>query len=153
MVDSRATPDGTAIRRRRACEHCERRFSTLEELELLDLTVVKRDGRREQYNREKMMRGLRRALEKRSFTESDFRALVQQIERDIQKEAPNEITSAELGELVMARLKAFDKVAYIRFASVYRSFEDVETFERELRGLLRRPSGVKKNRSSTRTKK
>lgn len=135
VIDTRVAQDEASIRRRRECDQCQFRFSTLEEIELLGLTVVKRDGRRETYSREKMERGLRRALEKRSHTEAAFRALVQHIELDIQRERTTELTSARLGEVVMQRLKAFDKVAYIRFASVYRSFEDVKTFQDELEQL------------------
>lgn len=136
VVDSRISTDGASIRRRRECEKCGFRFSTLEEIELLDLTVVKRDGRREAYSREKMVRGLEKALEKRPYTEAAFQSLVHKVERDIQKKRRGEITSKDVGELVMKHLRSFDKVAYIRFASVYRSFEDVRTFEDELRKLL-----------------
>lgn len=138
VVDSRVATDGAGVRRRRECEKCGFRFSTLEEIELLDLTVVKRDGRRELYSREKMVRGLEKALEKRPYTEADFHQLVHRVERDVQKKRRGELTSAEIGEIVMNRLKSFDKVAYIRFASVYRSFEDVKTFEAELRKLKRK---------------
>lgn len=134
-MDSRLSPDETSIRRRRACDRCQYRFSTLEEIELLDITVVKRDGRHEAYHREKIERGLKKALEKRPYTESDFRLLVHTIERDIQNRSSTEIRSADIGEAVMQALKRFDKVAYIRFASVYRSFEDVQTFQNELSGL------------------
>jgi transcriptional repressor NrdR len=137
VVDSRLSLDGTSIRRRRECGTCEYRFSTLEEIELLDITVVKRDGHREAYSREKLERGLRRALEKRQHIDAEFRSLVQSIERDIQRRKSSEITSADVGEIVMERLKTFDKVAYIRFASVYRSFEDVKTFRDELSDLIR----------------
>lgn len=135
VVDSRLTADGISIRRRRECDQCQFRFSTLEEMELLDMTVVKRDGHRESYRREKLERGLHRALEKRSHTEAAFRGLVQAVELAIQRERVHELTSARIGELVMEQLKSFDKVAYIRFASVYRSFEDVETFQKELTEL------------------
>ncbi len=140
VVDSRLSPDGTSIRRRRECDTCEYRFSTLEEIELLDVTVVKRDGRREAYAREKMERGLRRALEKRQHSDSEFRSLVQSIERDIQRRKVSELTSAQIGEIVMGQLKTFDKVAYIRFASVYRSFEDIKSFRDELSDLIRSES-------------
>jgi transcriptional repressor NrdR len=136
VVDSRISTDGASIRRRRECEKCNFRFSTLEEIELLDLTVVKRDGRREVYSRDKMVRGLEKALEKRPYTETAFWNLVRKIERDIQKKRRGEMTSKDIGELVMRHLRSFDKVAYIRFASVYRSFEDVKKFEDELRKLL-----------------
>ena len=137
-MDSRLSPDGTSIRRRRECASCEYRFSTLEEIELLDVSIVKRDGHREGYSREKLERGLRKALEKRSYTEADFRGLSQGIERDIQRLKSSEIRSSDLGEIVMEHLKRFDKVAYIRFASVYRSFEDVKTFQEELTALLKK---------------
>jgi transcriptional repressor NrdR len=135
VVDSRMGGDGASIRRRRECEKCGFRFSTLEEVEILDLSVVKRDGRREAYSRDKIESGLRRALEKRPYTQSDFKNLVGTVERDIQKKRKSEMTSKEIGEIIMNRLHHFDKVAYIRFASVYRSFEDVKTFERELKKL------------------
>ncbi len=135
VVDSRISTDGASIRRRRECEKCGFRFSTLEEVELLDLTVIKRDGRRENYAREKIVRGLEKALEKRPYTDAEFQQLVHRVEREIQKKRRGQLTSREIGEIVMNRLKAFDKVAYIRFASVYRSFEDVKTFETELKKL------------------
>jgi transcriptional repressor NrdR len=138
VVDSRIASDGASIRRRRECEKCGFRFSTLEEIELLDLTVIKRDGRREAYSRDKLEGGIRKSLEKRPFTQQQFQKLTHKIERDIQKKRRGELTSREIGELVMRRLKYFDKVAYIRFASVYRSFEDVSSFESELRKLKTR---------------
>lgn len=143
VVDSRISTDGLSIRRRRECEKCSYRFSTIEEVELLDLTVVKGDGRREAYSRDKITRGLMKALEKRSFTDANFKKLVHNIERDIQKKKRGELTSQEIGEVVINRLKGFDKVAYIRFASVYRQFEDVQTFQKELNSLIK-----KKKRSS-----
>ena len=136
VVDSRLSPDGTSIRRRRECSQCEYRFSTHEEIELLDITVVKRDGRRETFSRDKMEGGLRRSLEKRSYTEAEFRGLVHAIERGVQRLKSNEVKSEEIGEVVMQELKTFDKVAYIRFASVYRAFEDVKTFQDELKDLM-----------------
>ncbi len=138
VVDSRISSDGLNIRRRRECEKCNYRFSTIEEVELLDLTVVKGDGRREGYSRDKVVRGLMKALEKRSFTDAAFKKLVHNIERDIQKKKRGELTSQEIGEVVINRLKGFDKVAYIRFASVYRQFEDVLTFQKELNKLLKK---------------
>ena len=137
VVDSRLSQDGSAIRRRRECFKCQYRFSTLEETEILDLMVVKRDGRREPYSRDKIVKGLLRALEKRSYTNDSLTSLINSIERDIQKKRKREIKSQEIGEIVMNRLKGFDKVAYIRFASVYRAFEDVDTFKKELEMLSR----------------
>ncbi|MBP9827680.1 transcriptional repressor NrdR [Patescibacteria group bacterium] len=137
VIDSRLATDGMAVRRRRECERtrCGFRFSTVEEIELMDVTVVKRNGRKEPYKREKIENGLRKALEKRPHTDAQFVALVHTMERDIQKVKGGEITSADIGEIVMRRLRDFDTVAYIRFASVYRQFEDVATFEQELRKL------------------
>lgn len=138
VVDSRISTDGASVRRRRECEKCGFRFSTLEEVELLDLMVVKRDGRREAYSREKMTRGLEKSLEKRPYTDQAFQKLTHKIERDVQKKRRGQLTTQELGEIVMKHLKTFDKVAYIRFASVYRSFEDVGAFESELQKLKKK---------------
>lgn len=146
VVDSRVSSDGASVRRRRECEKCGFRFSTIEEVELLDLTVVKRDGRRENYSRDKMTKGLEKALEKRPYTDVAFQKLIHKIERDIQKKRRGQLTSAELGEIVMKHLKTFDKVAYIRFASVYRSFEDVKMFEDELNSLLSRRKRVSRKK-------
>lgn len=104
----------------------------------MDLTVVKRNGHREHYARDKMLKGVLRALEKRPYTQAQLKQLVHHIERDLQRLKAPEVTSEELGAVVMQRLRTFDKVAYIRFASVYRQFEDVQTFQEELNALLRR---------------
>lgn len=138
VLDTRVSLDGTSIRRRRQCDECDYRFSTSETVELLNLVIIKRDGSHELYSREKMERGLRRALEKRSHTEADFRGLVSGIERDVQRLNTQEVKSSDLGTIIMERLKIFDKVAYIRFASVYRNFEDVKTFQDELDRLHKR---------------
>ena len=135
VIDSRLSDGGHAIRRRRKCVSCDFRYSTLEEMRLLDLLIVKRDGRREPYKREKVAKGLEIALRKRSYTTEDFRHLIQAIELGLYSLKTNEIISSELGEIVIDKLREFDKVAYIRFASVYRQFEDVKTFERELKAL------------------
>lgn len=140
VVDTRLSQDDMGIRRRRECIKCSFRFSTMEEVELMDVTVIKRDGRREAYAREKMLRGVLKALEKRPYTEEKLRRLVHTIERDIQRRKASDVTSAEIGEMVMNRLRRFDSVAYIRFASVYRQFEDVQTFQEELNALLNRRS-------------
>ena len=136
VVDSRLSSSGVCVRRRRKCGKCGFKFSTYEEMQILDLLVVKRDGRRETYSREKAERGVLHALEKRSYTEDQFKLLLNKIERDIQKKSSrNEITSREIGEIVMRYLRKFDKIAYIRFASVYRQFEDVKTFQKELKKI------------------
>ena len=139
VVDSRISGTGLCVRRRRQCLKCNFKFSTYEEMQILDLTVVKRDGRREVYLREKLERGILHSLEKRSYTKENFQLLINKIERDIQKKAKrNEITSAQIGEIIMKHLQRFDKIAYIRFASVYRQFEDVSTFQKELRKVAKK---------------
>ncbi len=135
------------IRRRRECEKCQFRFSTIEEAEILDIVVVKSDGKREAYTRDKLSRGLYKSLEKRSYTAEAFKNLVNRIEQDIQKKKKREIPSLQIGEIVMKHLKRFDKIAYIRFASVYRQFEDVKSFQRELNKLTRkRKAGTRVSR-------
>jgi transcriptional repressor NrdR len=135
VLDSRPINDGLAIRRRRECIKCDFRFSTHEEMEILDLTVVKRDGRREPYLREKIESGIHKAFEKRPLTREDFAAIMSGIEQDIQKLDKKEIQAKEIGNIVMRRMKSKDQVAYIRFASVYRKFADVEEFIKEARKL------------------
>ena len=135
VIDSRLTEDGGAIRRRRECEKCGERFSTYEEMVLLNISVVKRDGRKEAYEREKTEQGIKRALEKRPISHEEFRNLINRIERDIQVLRKEEIKSSEIGGIVMKELRTLDEVAYIRFASVYKSFKDVKSFERELKKL------------------
>lgn len=142
VVDSRVASDGLSIRRRRECLKCGFRFSTYEELEILDLTIVKSDGRKESYSRDKMEKGLKRALEKRPITNDAFKKLVHSIERDLQILKKNEITSNQVGQAVMKNLKKTDQVAYIRFASVYESFKDAHTFRRELNKLLKTKRGT-----------
>lgn len=138
VVDTRPTDDDFSVRRRRECDKCHYRFSTIEEIELLDITVVKHNGQRESYMREKLENGIRRSLTKRPYTKDKFDRLLHAIERDIQKKRKREIAATVLGELVMRHLRGFDKVAYIRFASVYRDFKDVQTFEKELKKLAKR---------------
>lgn len=135
VVDSRAIENGAAIRRRRECPKCDHRFSTVEQVELLRLMVVKKDGRREPYQREKLEGGIRKALEKRPVAEGRVRELLAAIERDLQVEGDEEITSRTVGSVVIRHLKGLDEVAYIRFASVYKSFRDAETFGTELKRL------------------
>ena len=137
VIDSRVAGDGLSIRRRRECLKCGFRFSTFEEVEILDLPVLKKDGSRENYSREKMARGLRRALEKRPISEIDFRKLINLIEKDIQALRQDEVAAADIGEIILKRLKEVDQVAYIRFASVYRSFVDAESFKAELDKLIK----------------
>lgn len=138
VIDSRVASDGLSIRRRRECLKCGFRYSTYEEIEILDLSIVKRDGRKDAYSREKLVSGLKKALEKRPITEEKFKKLVNSIERDLQILKKNEVTSNQIGQIVMKYLKRADKVAYIRFASVYQSFDDVQTFQRELDKLIKK---------------
>ncbi|MEK7158667.1 MAG: transcriptional regulator NrdR [Patescibacteria group bacterium] len=137
VVDSRAIDEGMAIRRRRECDKCLFRFSTYEEVEILNLTVKKRNGREEVYDREKLVAGLKKSVEKRPVTLDRFKRLVNAIERDIQLGAKNDrISSEKIGEFVMRHLKRLDKVAYIRFASVCQSFKNIEMFHEEVENLV-----------------
>lgn len=135
VIDSRPAEGGFSVRRRRECTKCQYRFSTLEEVELLGLMVVKEDGSRESYMREKMEKGIVRSLTKRPYTQEDFHRLIVGIERSIQKKNAREISSKDIGKFVMKHLQTFDKVAYIRFASVYRDFKDAKAFETELKKI------------------
>lgn len=133
VVDSRPVEDAGAIRRRRECEKCEFRFSTYEQIEILDLSVTKRDGARQPYVRDKLERGLKRAFEKRNLSDYMFRKVVSEIEQEIQKKSTSgEISSEHIGEIIMKVIRKVDKVAYIRFASVYRQFEDINEFKEEI---------------------
>jgi transcriptional repressor NrdR len=137
VVDSRVATDGLSIRRRRECLKCNFRFSTYEEVELLDLAIVKRDGRRESYSREKLISGLKKSFEKRPITEDNFKKLVHSVERELQRLKKSEITSRQIGAIVMKQLKKVDQVAYIRYASVYESFKDAQEFRKELNKLIK----------------
>lgn len=136
VVDSR--DDETVVRRRRECldPRCKHRFTTYERMEAPRLFVVKKDGRREQYNREKLIGGLRKACEKRPISESQMEAAAADLERELFARGESEVSSSLVGEKLMESLKQLDPVAYIRFASVYRSFRDVESFREELAALL-----------------
>ena len=136
VIDSRVVSDGLSIRRRRECLKCGFRFSTYEEMEILDLIVVKRDGHKELYSRDKLISGLRKATEKRPVNDDQFKRLVNLIERDIQAKRQSEIESRDIGRIVMRQLKKVDKVAYIRFASVYSDFE-LQDLSEELNKLLK----------------
>jgi transcriptional repressor NrdR len=135
VVESRDLDDSATIRRRRQCLKCGARFTTYERMEMPTLAVVKKDGRRELFNRDKIASGIYRAVEKRPIAIAAIEELILQIERELRARGENEIPSTEIGELVMMRLEALDAVAYVRFASVYRSFTDVASFEAELRRL------------------
>jgi transcriptional repressor NrdR len=136
VTDSRLSQGDEVIRRRRECEGCSRRFTTYERLELVLPMVVKKDGRREVFDRNKVMAGLRRACEKRPVATDALDALIDQIERALVESGDNEIASSVIGEQIMLRLREVDQVAYVRFASVYRSFKDIHEFMNELSQLL-----------------
>ena len=136
VVDSRPADEGASIRRRRECLSCYKRFTTYETMESLPLMVVKKDGSRQSFDRNKVMNGLIRACEKRPVSFSTMEEIVNEIEQTLQNEMEREVSSAEIGELVMERLKKVDEVSYVRFASVYRQFKDINTFMRELNKLL-----------------
>jgi transcriptional repressor NrdR len=136
VLDSRPVDDGGAIRRRRECEKCEFRFSTYEEIEILDLTVIKKDGSKQVFSKEKLERAIRLPMDKRPHNDETLRKLVSAVEIEIQRKAKEgSITSSEIGDIVMKKLKKVDKVAYIRFAAVYRQFEDVDEFKEEINKL------------------
>jgi transcriptional repressor NrdR len=137
VIDSRPTDEGSAIRRRRECSSCVKRFTTYEKVESLPLMVIKKDKTRQAFNREKLLNGLLRACEKRPVSINDLEKLVEEIESQIYNSLQREITTQDIGEMVMSRLKNMDEVAYVRFASVYRQFRDINTFMDELRKLLR----------------
>ena len=135
VIDSRSAEEGATIRRRRECTACGRRFTTYEVVEKQPLMVVKQDGRREVFKREKILNGIIRACDKRDISLESITNLTNEIERDIRNTMEQEVSTSDIGKLVMHRLKDFDEVAYIRFASVYRKFADISSFMEELREL------------------
>jgi len=136
VIDSRPTDEGTAIRRRRECNKCLKRFTTYEKVESVPLMVIKKDKTRQAFNREKLLTGLLRACEKRPVSVDELERVVDEIEAQALNSLKREITSQEIGEMVMHKLKDLDEVAYVRFASVYRQFKDINTFMDELHKLL-----------------
>lgn len=137
VIDSRPTEDGHAIRRRRECPACSKRFTTYEKIEEMFFMVVKADGRRETFDRNKVLNGIMRACEKRPISMAQMEAVVDDIERSLNNMMEKEIPSSVIGEVVMEKLKDLDEVAYVRFASVYRDFKDVTTFVAEVEQLLK----------------
>ena len=136
VIDSRTSQEGRSVRRRRECEKCGKRFTTYEYVENVSLNVVKNDGRREDFDRQKLQRGIELACNKRPISLKKIASLVDEIEEELQGLSKKEITSKEIGELVMKKLKDLDEVAYVRFASVYHKFKDINEFLAELQGLL-----------------
>ena len=136
VVDSRHSEDGLSIRRRRECLSCSKRFTTYETVESLPMVVIKRDNSRQSFDRNKVLNGMLRACEKRPVAMADLEAATDEIEQIIQNSLDREVSPAQIGELVMERLKPLDEVAYVRFASVYRQFKDINSFMRELNKIL-----------------
>jgi transcriptional repressor NrdR len=136
VIDSRESKEGDVIRRRRQCLGCERRFTTYERSDEIPYMVIKKDGRREKFDRQKVLAGLLRACEKRPIPMGRLAELVDQVETHLSESADREIATTKIGEMLMERLRGLDKIAYVRFASVYRDFQDVEAFLDELKGLI-----------------
>ena len=137
VVDSRPADEGSSIRRRRECLACRKRFTTYEIVESLPLMVIKRDGSRQAFDKSKLLGSMLKSCEKRSVSMSTLEQISSEIEQSLQNEMVREVPSTEIGELVMDRLKTLDEVAYVRFASVYREFKDIDTFLAELNKLLK----------------
>lgn len=137
VVDSRPAEDGTSIRRRRECLECHKRFTTFEVMESLPVVVIKRDGSRQSFDRSKLLNGMIRACEKRPVSFDTLEKIAEEIEQTLQNDMDREVPSTRIGEMVMDRLKGVDEVAYVRFASVYREFKDIDTFMAELNDLLK----------------
>lgn len=143
VIDSRPVEDGSVIRRRRECLGCGKRFTTYERIESLPILVIKKDGRREMFDREKIVRGLLKACEKRPVPREKIEEIASEIESEFRAEGRKEVTSKEIGEKVIEALKEIDKVAYVRFASVYREFTDLTHFIKELETLLNKTIEIK----------
>jgi len=138
VLDKRDGSDGKTTRRRRECQKCKRRYTTFERVETPDLLIVKKDGQRELFDRGKIRRGVIRSCEKRPISAEDIEKVVDGVEADLRKSGESEISSKNVGELVTKKLKKLDKIAYIRFASVYRQFADIGDFEKELANLSKK---------------
>jgi len=136
VIETRLSEDGNAIRRRRQCPKCQKRFTTYERVEELPILVIKRDGRRERFDREKLRRGILKACEKTKVTADQVEKIVSEVESELKQQDSTEVESKVIGNFVAKHLKKIDKIAYIRFASVFRRFVDVEDFEKELKKLL-----------------
>ncbi len=142
VVDSRSTQDASSIRRRRQCISCENRFTTMEKMEEEPIVVVKRDGRRELFDPNKILRGLVLAGQKRNIPLSRWEEVVAKLEQDLRNSYPKEVPADRIGDIILKELKAIDEVAYVRFASVFRQFPDVETFKAELEEMLEEKQGL-----------
>ena len=138
VIDSRSTEEGTTIRRRRECLECGKRFTTYEKIETIPMIVVKKDGLRETWDRDKVLNGILRACEKRPVTLADIEKLIDDIESKLYNMLEREVTSERIGEMVMERLQVMDDIAYVRFASVYRQFKDINSFMDELAKIIKK---------------
>lgn len=136
VIDSRESKEGDSIRRRRQCLACERRFTTYERTDEIPYMVVKKDGRREKFDRQKVLNGLLKACEKRPVPMGKLAAIVDEVEQKLADSPERELATTEIGEMLMVQLQGLDKIAYVRFASVYRDFQDVEAFLNELKNLV-----------------
>jgi transcriptional repressor NrdR len=141
VIDSRESKEGDVVRRRRQCLSCERRFTTYERIDEIPYMVVKKDGRREKFDRQKVLTGLIKACEKRPIGMGKLAEIVDEVEGRLMESAEREMPTTEIGELLMERLRGLDKIAYVRFASVYRDFQDVEAFLSEIKDLIRQKRG------------
>ncbi|MDX2097608.1 MAG: transcriptional regulator NrdR [Leptolyngbyaceae cyanobacterium bins.59] len=148
VLESRSAESGQSVRRRRECLQCSRRFTTYERIEFVPITVLKRDGQRESFDRSKLLRGVIRACEKTGTASSQIEALVDDIEAELQQRAEREVTSQEIGELVLQNLQTLNEVAYVRFASVYRQFQGIRDFADALNHLERYNSHVKQEETA-----
>ncbi|MDO5095782.1 MAG: transcriptional regulator NrdR [Peptostreptococcaceae bacterium] len=136
VIDSRQAEEGNSIRRRRECESCNRRFTTYERIEQVSIMVIKKDKSREYFDREKVLKGIMKSCEKRHITLEQMEHMVDEIERDLLNAMTREVSSIQIGEMVMAKLKEVDEVSYVRFASVYREFKDIDSFMEELKSMM-----------------
>lgn len=153
VQDTRPADEGTVIRRRRECLGCGRRFTTYERVEILPLVVVKKNGQREVFNRDKLLTGIIKSCEKRPVEVAQIEQMVQEIEKELYNTMEREVPSRVIGELVMERLRLLDEVAYVRFASVYREFKDVQSFMQELQELLQQNRKEEGESANSNTKK
>lgn len=144
VIDSRESKEGDVIRRRRQCLRCERRFTTYERIDEIPYMVVKKDGRREKFDRQKVLNGLLKACEKRPIPMARLAEVVDEVESRLSESAEREISTTDVGEVLMERLRSLDKIAYVRFASVYRDFQDEEAFLSELKNLIRQKRPIDK---------
>ena len=142
VVDSRESKEGEAIRRRRQCLHCGRRFTSYERVDRIDYRVVKKDGSRERFDREKLLNGLLKACEKRAIATKRLESIADQVEQNLHDSSDKEVSTIDIGEFLMTELKGLDQVAYVRFASVYREFKDANEFVETIRSLLGRKNPV-----------